>query len=283
MTQNALATTRGVGGLPAAQDWQTMLSMAATLVESGMLPKHITTPQAAVAVIQRGIELGVPPMYALSNIVYIQGKPTANSELMLALIYRDHGDGAVIFSRSDNAVCEIAYRRRNWASAAHYAFSLDDAKQAGLLSNQTWQKYPAAMLRARAISAVARMAFPDSIGGMYSPEELGAAVEMDREGGLVIVDSPPVQVEQVEQVERVDASTGEIISSADGETIGKAIQRLIYDAETCRTKGHLRLIVQEAQRLGLFDEPEVLGALKAAKARLVEAELSAPQGQLIEA
>jgi hypothetical protein len=35
------------------------------------------------------------------------------------------------------------------------------------------------MLRARCISAVARMAFPDSIGGMYTAEELGAEVDED--------------------------------------------------------------------------------------------------------
>jgi hypothetical protein len=174
--------------LPAMHEWETMLSMGEVLLKSGMLPQHIKTAAAAVALITKGRELGIPPMYALSNIAVIQGKPTANAELMLALIYRDHGDRAITFPESDGQACTIAYKRRNWPEAHTYAFTLDDAKQAGLMSNATWQKYPAAMLRARCISAVARMAFPDSIGGMYTPEELGA--EVDEDGAPVIEPAP---------------------------------------------------------------------------------------------
>jgi hypothetical protein len=46
------------------------------------------------------------------------------------------------------------------------------------------------MLRARCLSAVARMAFPDSIGGMYSPDELGASVRV--EGETVVFDGETV-------------------------------------------------------------------------------------------
>jgi hypothetical protein len=141
-----------------------------------------------VALITKGRELGIPPMYALSNIAVIQGKPTANAELMLALIYRDHGDRAITFPESDGQACTIAYKRRSWPEAHTYSFTLDDAKQAGLMSNATWQKYPAAMLRARCVSAVARMAFPDSIAGMHLPEELGA--EVDEDGAPVIEPAP---------------------------------------------------------------------------------------------
>jgi hypothetical protein len=178
MASNALTTIEH-GTLPTARDWETMLSMSEVLVKSGMLPAHIKSAAAAVAIIQKGRELGIQPMYALSNIVNIQGKPTANAELMLALIYRDHGDNAITFTHSDNTACQIAYARRSWKQPQSYSFTIEDAKAAGLLSNQTWQKYPAAMLRARCISAVARMAFPDSIGGMYTAEELGAEVDED--------------------------------------------------------------------------------------------------------
>jgi hypothetical protein len=105
---------------------------------------------------------------------------------MLALLYRDHGDHAVRVIRSDAVGCEIEYRRRTWTKPERFSFSIDDAKRAGLTSGNTWQKYPQAMLRARCISAVARMAFPDSIGGMYLPEELGAAVTVIDDGEVVL-------------------------------------------------------------------------------------------------
>jgi hypothetical protein len=170
--------------------------MAEALFRSGLLPGHVRSPQAALAVIQKGRELQVPPMYALTNIVVIQGKPTANAELMLALIYRDHGDDAVRIEETTPERCTIAYRRRSWTEPQRYTFTLEDAHRAGLASgsNPAWLKYPQAMLRARTISAVARMAFPDSIAGMYTPEEMGARVRLNEDGEMVYTvpdEAPP--------------------------------------------------------------------------------------------
>lgn len=213
---NVLATRQATSLLPDPQTWKTMADMADALFRSGLLPASIKSPQAAVAVIQKGTELGIPPMYALSNIVVIQGKPTANAELMLALIYRDHGDGAIVFTQSTNSECEVAYKRRSWTKAQTYTFTMADAQQASLLGNQTWQKYPAAMLRARCISAVARMAFPDSIGGMYTSEELGADVDVI-DGEVVIVEQRSRETVSARELSpslpdvQVDVETGEVV------------------------------------------------------------------------
>lgn len=184
MNDRALATVN-------QGDWQLMLDQAKVLVPTGFLPDAIKTPEQAVAVMLKGRELGIPPMYALSNIVVIKGKPTASAELMLALVYRDHGDGAVMIEESTNERCALSYKRRSWDKRRAFTFTVDDAKRAQLLNNPTWQKFPAAMLRARAISAVARMAFPDSIGGMYTPEELGASVEVTGDGEVIVSDAAP--------------------------------------------------------------------------------------------
>jgi hypothetical protein len=174
-----------------AAEWALMTQQAKVLVATGFLPAHIKTPEQALGIMLKAREINIPPMYGLSNIAVIQGKPVCNAELMLALIYRDHGDGAIVIEHSDDEACRIVYRRRTAPAAQRYAFTLEDAKRAGLLANQTWQKYPAAMLRARCISAVARMAFPDSIGGMYTPDALGARTEVDAEGAVTLaVDEP---------------------------------------------------------------------------------------------
>ncbi len=188
-TRTALALVQPAPLLPTNAEWRTMMGMAEALFRSGLLPAHVRSPQAALAVIQKGRELQVPPMYALTNIVVIQGKPTANAELMLALIYRDHGDEAIRITETTAERCTIAYRRRSWSEPQSYTFTIEDAIRAGLAGggNPAWQKYPQAMLRARAISAVARMAFPDSIAGMYTPEELGARVRVDEDGEIVPV------------------------------------------------------------------------------------------------
>ena len=234
--------------LPSAAEWQTMAQMAEALYRSGMLPAHIKSPQAALAVIQKGRELGIPPMYALSNIVVVNGKPTCNAELMLALIYRDQGSHAVRFAVATAEIATIAYRRRDWSDAQQFSFSMDEAKRAGLLTNQTWQKYPAAMLRARAISAVARMAFPDSIAGMYTAEELGATVEIE-DGDAVIVASHDGGTRAAHP------STGEVI---DQQPAPRQLQAASTPAQSGQapeiTPAHVALYGRLAFVMGAFNE-----------------------------
>jgi hypothetical protein len=61
---------------------------------------------------------------------------------------------------------------------------------------QPWERFPRAMLRARAIAEAVRIACPEVLhGAIYTPEELGAVV--DQEGNPVITveraDGPPVE------------------------------------------------------------------------------------------
>jgi hypothetical protein len=87
------------------------------------------------------------------------------------------------------------------------------------------------MLRARCISAVARMAFPDSIGGMYTPEELGA--EVDEDGTPIqatitprIVPAPSTPIEQPRNAPLSAARTKPAPNGRE-----QAAAKLIADAE----------------------------------------------------
>ena len=59
--------------LPSLNEWKLLVEMASLLVPTGFLPQTINTPQKAVAIILKGREVRIPPMYALSNIVVVQG------------------------------------------------------------------------------------------------------------------------------------------------------------------------------------------------------------------
>lgn len=211
-----------------AGSWHAMKDQAAMLVKSGFLPPAINTPEKAVALMLKGRELGVPAMYAISNIHIINGKPVCSAELMLALVQRDHGHDAIRVAETTNTQCVVEYKQ--WGKVASYAFTIKDAEMAGLTQKGgNWKAYPAAMLRARAISAVCRMAFPASIAGMYTPDELGAAVTINNDGEVVAYDNmksdvttggyenfatdgQPVDAEYVVEHDNiVDAETGEIV------------------------------------------------------------------------
>ena len=156
---------------PRQEEWQIIRDTAQDLVTTGFLT-GIKTPAQAFHIILMGRELGVGPVTALGSINIINGKPSCSAELMQALIYRDHGDNALLWDESTNEVATLSYSRRTWAGRKVHSFSIVDAKRAGL-GGQNWTKYPASMLRARCVSAVARMAFSDVISGLSLPEEVG--------------------------------------------------------------------------------------------------------------
>ena len=69
-----------------------------------------------------------------------------------------------------------------------FEYTMEMAKTAGLLAQGgNWQKYPAAMLRARCITAAARAYAPDVLDGCYDPDELAPEVQ----GQAVVTQAPP--------------------------------------------------------------------------------------------
>ena len=228
---NELARIQG-SVIPTTDEWSTIHSMAAALLPTGFLPNTIKTPEQATAIILKGRELQIPPMYALSNVVIIQGKPACSAELLQALIYRDHGDDALRFTESTNDACTIEYRRRSWKKPERYTFTIDDAKRANL-NSATWKQYPAAMLRARCLSAVARMAFADSIGGMHTSEELGASVTVV--DGVVELDTRSViDVTPHTPTTRQDAPHATIGVPEESDTISERAVEAITAVATRR-------------------------------------------------
>lgn len=230
-----LQRTRATG-LVSMDQWQIMREQASMLVKSGFLPRTIDTPEKAVAVILKGQEIGIPAMHALSNIVVISGKPTCNAELLLALIYRDHGDQALVFEESTPEHCTISYARRGWTERRRHSFTLAEAKQAELTTGSnahSWRKYPAQMLRARCISAVARMAFADSIGGMYTPEELDGPVEVNPETG---------------EITTVESTAREIPAESSAPSIG-SLPSVASQVTTASPTGELEAAWKEYRHL----------------------------------
>jgi len=173
----------GQGWFPTPQDMALMRELGSTLVKSGFLPVSIKTPEQAVVILLKGRELGLPPMQAFSSITVIQGKPAISAEGMMALIRQRIPHAQISFIETSNEKCVIEARRGPKERASTITFTLDDAKRADLVGKGVWKQYPAAMLRARCISAMARMIFPDALmGTSYTPEELGSdAIDVDSE------------------------------------------------------------------------------------------------------
>jgi hypothetical protein len=167
----------------APAEYSTLKDQARMVVRSGLAPKAVNTPEKVLVIAMKGRELGVPIMQALSHIHIVDGKPTISSELMAALVQRAGHRLRVLETDSEHCVVQ-GVRSDDPEYPQKLAWSMDDAHKAGVANKNTWKNYPAAMLRARAISALCRFAFADVLmGASYTPEELGA--EVDEEGQVV--------------------------------------------------------------------------------------------------
>lgn len=175
--------------------WDLIQRQSKAFLESGFLPAHIKNIAQAITIAWKGHELGIPPLQAFSSITVISGKPCLSAELMLALIYQRVKGAKVTFKTppdKQSQECTVEIQRPDGEPQA-FRFSIDDAKRAGLLGkpNSAWEKYPASMLRARAVSAAARAVCPDAIMGCYTSEEMGAEpIDIEE---AVVVTAPPTE------------------------------------------------------------------------------------------
>ena len=161
-----------------------LLDFGTMLIKSGMLPQSIRTPESAVAVMVKGMELGLPAMAALNGITVIQGKPTVSPQLMLSLINRSGQlENIDIDTGKDGATVTMKRRGRTPFTAK---FGPVEAQAMGLNTKDNYKKQPAVMYQWRAVAACARVVFPDVIDGLYTPEELGADVSLDENGAMTV-------------------------------------------------------------------------------------------------
>jgi len=145
----------------------------AQIAIASKLTKLSRVEEAAV-ILMTGRELGLQPMQSLRGIYVVDGKPTLSADMMVAVI---RGSGlceswCVVESTADR--CTITTRRRGEQHDATRTWTRADADRAGVTGKDTWRKYPAAMLRHRCASDLARQEYPDVLLGLYDPEELGA-------------------------------------------------------------------------------------------------------------
>lgn len=124
--------------------------------------------------------LGVDRINAITSIHVIQGKPTASADLIAGLV-RKAGHKLRITGDDTKAVAQLI-RSDDPDFTFEAVWDVEKATAAKLWGTDTWKKYPAAMLRARAITEVVRMGASDSLYGViYTPEELGATVDAEGE------------------------------------------------------------------------------------------------------
>lgn len=149
-------------------------SMSVEICKAALLPEHLRgKPADALAIIMTGAELGLPPMQALRGFDNIKGKVAPKAELLGALVMR-RADVCVYLQCTETSATKAVYEthRKGNPKPTTMSFTMEQATRAGVANGDNWRKYPEAMLRARALSAICRAVYPDVILGLGSVEEL---------------------------------------------------------------------------------------------------------------
>lgn len=162
----AIAVRRSGTGVP----WDQIEQAVTALVKGRLLPQGMTAEQAIVAC-AKGAELGVPPMQAIQTIPVINGRPSMEAKLMLALAYRHLPSFDYQVVKWDREGCRVRGRRSPQHSWVEVTFDRTDAQTAGLLNRGPWKQHPKAMYFARACAMMCRAIAPDVFAGLYDPDE----------------------------------------------------------------------------------------------------------------
>lgn len=151
---------------------------AQTLAHSNLLPKHFqNNPANLLYAIEFAEALGMKPIHAITSVHVINGKPSASADLIGTMVRRA---GHKLRVAGDDTYAEAVLVRADDPDFEFRArWDMDKARRANL-NTATWKAYPGAMLRARAITEVARAGAPDALHGIqHSTEELQSLGEVD--------------------------------------------------------------------------------------------------------
>lgn len=166
----------GVIGALVPQSLDDAFRLAKALSLAGnMVPTHFQgKPEMIMAAIVRGMEIGLAPMQALSNIAVINGRASIWGDALPALLQqRGHTIDCVIEGEGDDRRAVATVKRGDTKETIKRSFSVADAKKAGLWAKQgPWQSYPDRMLSMRARSFAARDGAADALIGLQVAEEV---------------------------------------------------------------------------------------------------------------
>lgn len=181
-----------------AYEAQQAHQIAQSLAKTSFVPATLRgKPDDIAAAILAGQELGLLPMATLRSIDVIQGTPALRAHAMRALV-QSHGH-EVELVESTPTKCVMRGRRKGSDTWQPITWTLDRARQLGLLSRDQWKKQPQTMLIARATGEICRLIAADVLHAMpYNAEELSTE---DIESG----DTPP------------PVSAAELLQRDDGE------------------------------------------------------------------
>lgn len=202
---------------------------AELLSQSDLLPRSYQRQPANVLVAMAfGEALDLKPVVAMNQINVINGKPSFSADLVASLIRRAGHTLRIIERKDPLSVTAVLIRKDDPDFEFKATWDEGKASRAGLMSNLNWRKYPEQMMRARAVTEVARMGASEALNGfIYAADEVSETrVERPKHRVLsspgvrpdLVGESSPVVVDAVASTPEpelivVDVSDSEVVET----------------------------------------------------------------------
>jgi hypothetical protein len=172
----ALTTHNAAGSLAVTPQsepsFESLVSMGDALRRTGFLPSHIKDGVSFAAIVLMGRELGMGTMAACRKLQVIKGTVTERADSQLAR-FKSCGGRAQFKELSETKA--VLWLKHPNGDEHTETFTIEDAKRAGLASNDNYAKHPKAMLRSRAITAGLKSIGWEGAVGIYDPDEIAVS------------------------------------------------------------------------------------------------------------
>lgn len=212
MSTNVVTLSSGgkIAGI-VPQNIDEVFRLAQGIAQSGLAPKDLSTPEKVTVAILTGMEIGLPPMFAIQKIAVVNGRPCLWGDAIPALLW-SRGFKIKEWDDDDTSYCEVT---RPDGDKITRTFSDADAKAAGLLGKSgPWTQYKRRMRQMRARGYATRDGAPDALSGLYLAEEIHditpdrpkSKAPIEADGAIDVADA--ISDDQLKQLTEAIAAKG---------------------------------------------------------------------------
>jgi hypothetical protein len=187
-------------------------AMAQAITKSGLF--GIKTADQAVALMLVAQSEGRHPASVASEFDIIQGRPALKSQAALARFQAAGGKIQWVERTDSKASAKFSHAQ---GGELLVEWTIEQARDAGLTSKQTWKQYARAMLSARVVAEGVRACYPACLNGVYLAEEVQdfdtkpikaqvTIVESKEEESVPMLPEPPKEI-----LVEIESTQGEVI------------------------------------------------------------------------
>lgn len=223
--------------------YQDVQSMAEAMARSGLF--GMKTSDQALALMLVAQAEGQHPATIAQDYDIIQGRAARKTHSVLA---RFQAAGGKVEWQELTETAAVAVFSHPQGGSLRMAWSIEQARKAGLTNKDNWKNYPRAMLRARCIAEGVRAVYPGAIGGLLVSEEAQ--------------DMPAAPARATEAAEVVIPAVPEVLMEAARDAADKGVEQY---------SGWWKSITKEQRQILAHEHPTLkVRAEDADKARTVE-------------